>query len=77
MVPYFGIVSILNLYFLVRWMNLEPVIQSEVSQKEKNKYTTLTHMESRKMVSMNLSIGKEWRYRRREQTCGHNRGGRE
>ena len=23
---------------LVRWMNLEPVIESEVSQKEKNKY---------------------------------------
>ena len=23
---------------LVRWMNLEPVIQSEVSQKKKNKY---------------------------------------
>ena len=23
---------------LVRWMNLKPVIQSEVSQKEKNKY---------------------------------------
>ena len=23
---------------IVRWMNLEPVIQSEVSQKEKNKY---------------------------------------
>ena len=23
---------------LVRWMNLEPVVQSEVSQKEKNKY---------------------------------------
>ena len=23
---------------LVRWMNLEPVIQSEVGQKEKNKY---------------------------------------
>ena len=22
---------------LVRWMNLEPVVQSEVSQKEKNK----------------------------------------
>ena len=27
---------------LVRWMNLEPVIQSEVSQKEKNKYRILT-----------------------------------
>ena len=24
--------------FLMRWMNLEPFIQSEVSQKEKNKY---------------------------------------
>jgi len=23
---------------VVRWMNLEPLIQSEVSQKEKNKY---------------------------------------
>ena len=28
---------------LVRWMNLEPIIQSEVSQKEKGKYRTLTH----------------------------------
>ena len=29
---------------LVRWMNLEPVIQSEVSQKEKNKYHILMHI---------------------------------
>ena len=28
---------------LVRWMNLEPIIQSEVSQKEKDKYCILTH----------------------------------
>ena len=28
---------------LMRWMNLEPVIQSEVSQKEKSKYHILTH----------------------------------
>ena len=28
---------------LVRWMNLEPIIQSEVSQKEKEKYCILTH----------------------------------
>ena len=27
----------------VRWMNLEPVKQSEVSQKEKIKYHILTH----------------------------------
>ena len=29
---------------LIRWMNLEPIKQSEVSQKEKNKYCILTHM---------------------------------
>ena len=29
--------------FVVRWMDLETVIQSEVSQKEKNKYRMLTH----------------------------------
>ena len=28
---------------LMRWMNLEPIIQSEVSQKEKDKYCILTH----------------------------------
>ena len=30
--------------FVVRWMDLESVIQSEGSQKEKNKYHMLTHM---------------------------------
>ena len=30
--------------FVVRWMDLESVIQSEVSQKEKNKYHMLTHI---------------------------------
>ena len=30
--------------FVVRWMDLESVIQSEVSQKEKNRYCMLTHM---------------------------------
>ena len=29
---------------LMRWMNLEPIIQSEVSQKEKEKYRILTHI---------------------------------
>ena len=29
---------------LRRWMNLEPIIQSEVSQKEKDKYHILMHM---------------------------------
>ena len=30
--------------FVVRWMDLESVIQSEVIQKEKNKYCILTHI---------------------------------
>ena len=29
---------------LVRWMKLEPVIQSEVSLKEKQQYSTLMHI---------------------------------
>ena len=29
---------------LMRWVNLEPVIQSEVSQEEKDKYHILTHI---------------------------------
>ena len=29
---------------LMRWVNLEPIIQSEVSQKEKDKYCILIHI---------------------------------
>ena len=29
---------------LMRWMKLEPIIQSEVSQKEKHQYSILTHI---------------------------------
>ena len=29
---------------LMRWMNLEPIKQSEVSQKEKEEYCILTHI---------------------------------
>ena len=28
----------------MRWMNLEPIIQSEVNQKEKDKYCILIHI---------------------------------
>ena len=60
---------------LMRWMNLEPVIQNEVSQKEKDKYRLLMHMcESRKMVPKNLFAGQHWRNRHREQTYGRGRG---
>ena len=29
---------------LMRWMKLEPIIQSEVSRKEKHQYSILTHI---------------------------------
>ena len=29
---------------LMRWMKLEPIIQNEVSQKEKHQYSILTHI---------------------------------
>ena len=45
---------------LMRWMNLEAVIQSEVSQKEKDEYHILTHIsESRKIVWKNLFTGQQ------------------
>ena len=67
---------------VVRWMNLEPFIQSEVSQKEKSKYCILTHththmyVESRKMVLINLFAGQEYRHRCRKWTWGHSRATR-
>ena len=48
--------------FVVRWMDLESVIQSELSQKEKNKYRMLTHIcgiLKKKMVLRNLVAGQE------------------
>ena len=29
---------------LMKWMKVEPIIQSEVSQKEKHQYSILTHI---------------------------------
>ena len=49
--------------FVVRWTDLESAIQSEVSQKEKNKYRMLMHiygiLKKRKTVLMNLVAGQE------------------
>ena len=48
--------------FVLRWMDLESVLQSEVSQKEKNKYCMLTHIYGilkKKMVLKNLGAGQE------------------
>ena len=44
---------------LMRQMNLEPIIQNEVSQKEKDKYHILTNIkESRKIILKNLFTGQ-------------------
>ena len=46
--------------FVETWMDLEIVIQSEVSQKEKNKYRMLMlYVELRKMVQMNWFSGQK------------------
>ena len=40
----------MKLCHLQTWKDLETVIQSEVSQSEKNKYVNCLYVESRKMV---------------------------
>ena len=50
---------------LMRWMKLEPIIQSEASQKEKHQYSILTHiyMEFRKMAMTTLYARQQKRHR--------------
>ena len=67
--------------FRATWLQLEIIILSKGSQKEKNKYHTLTHvlihMESRKIVLMKLFTGKKCRCRPRHRlvdTLGVRRG---
>ena len=60
-------------------MKLEPIIQSEVSQKEKHQYSILTHiyMEFRKIITRTLYVRQQKRHRYKEQTfglCGRKRG---
>ena len=57
---------------LMRWMKLEPIIQSEVSQKEKHQYSILTYIytEFRKMVTKTLYARQQKRHRCKEQTFG-------
>jgi len=58
-------------------MNLEPILHSEVSQKEKDIVYECTYMESRKMVLKDLFAGQQWENRNREQTYGHGKRGGE
>ena len=64
---------------LMRWMKLEPIIQSEVSQKEKHQYRKLMYlyMEFRKIVTITLYARQQKRHRRIEQSFGLCGRGRE
>ena len=63
---------------LMRWMKLEPIIQSEVSQKEKHQYSILMHIYGfRKLVTITLYARQQKRHRCIEQSfglCGRGRG---
>ena len=47
----------------MRWMDTDPVIQSEVSQRDKNRYHIVTYIyiytETRKIVLMNSFAGQK------------------
>ena len=56
---------------LMRWMKMELIIQSEVSQKEKHQYSILTHIyQIRKMVTITLYVRQQKRHRCIEQSFG-------
>ena len=63
---------------LMRWMKLEPIIQSEVSQKENtNTVYECIYVELRKTVMMVLCARQQKRHRCNEQTfglCGKRQG---
>ena len=55
---------------LMRWMELEPIIQSDISQKEKLQYTILMYiyMQFRKMVTITLYVREQKRHKCVEQS---------
>ena len=59
----------------MRWIKVEPIIQSEVNQKEKHQYSILTHIYGIfwKMVMITLDVRQQKRHRCIEQSfrlCG-------
>ena len=62
---------------LMRWMKLEPIIQSEVRKKNTNTVCNYLYVEFRKMVMMTLYVRQQKRHRCKEQIfilCGRRRG---
>ena len=61
---------------LMRWIKLEPITQSEVSQKEKHQYSILTHMYGifRKMVVITLYVRQHRCIEQSFGLCGRHKG---
>ena len=55
---------------LMRWMKLEPIIQSEVSQKKHQYRILCIYMGFRKMIMKTLYARQQKRHRCKEQTFG-------
>ena len=65
---------------LMRWMKLEPIIQSDINQKEKHQYSILMYIyiEFRNMVMMILYVRQQKRHRYKGQileSVGESEGG--
>ena len=56
---------------LMKWINLDPIKQSEVSQKEQNKCTLKNIYGIWKDGNDDIYSGQQGRCRHSEQTCGH------
>ena len=64
--------------FAATWMQLEIIILSEVSQKEKDKYHMIPLICGiLNMTQMNLSMKQKQNHKHREQTGGYQGGGRD
>ena len=63
--------------FAATWMGLQNIIQSEVSQTEKDKYYMISLIcRILKIIQMNLYTKQKQTHRHRKQTYGYQRGKR-
>ena len=61
--------------FAATWMGLQNIIQSEVSQTEKDKYYMISLIcRILKIIQMNLYTKQKQTHRHRKQTYGYQRG---
>ena len=60
--------------FAATWIDLEMIILAELSQREKDKYHTISHVECTKMTQLNLYTKLKCTYGHRKQTYDYRRG---